>query len=250
MKNDRSFAAVRHRTAAKAEVIRGITVKILLVDDDFELSKALRTVLEHNKFTVDAVYNGEDALEYLRSGTYDGMILDIMMPGKDGLDVLREMRSRGDATPVLLLSARGELNDRVTGLEIGADDYLPKPFAVRELLARLRALLRRGGGFVGDILRVGNTSLNCATFELSTEKGSVRLNNKEFQILEYFMRNPHVVFSTDDLMEKFWGWDAEAEINVVWTNIGYLRRKLDSLSATAEIRSIRGAGYCLEERKC
>ncbi len=225
-------------------------MKILLVDDDYEISKALKTVLERSKYTVDAVFNGDDAVDYIRSGTYDGVILDIMMPGKDGLEVLQEMRTMGNTTPVLLLSARGELHDRVTGLEIGADDYLPKPFAVSELLARVRALLRRSGGYAGDVLRAGNVSLNCATYELSTEKGSIRLNNKEFQMMEYFMRNPGIIFSTDDLMEKFWGWDAEAEINVVWTNIGYLRRKLNSLSATAQIRSIRGAGYCLEEQKC
>ena len=225
-------------------------MKILLVDDDYEISKALKTVLERSKYTVDAVFNGDDAVDYIRSGTYDGVILDIMMPGKDGLEVLREMRAMGNTTPVLLLSARGELHDRVTGLEIGADDYLPKPFAVSELLARVRALLRRSSGYAGDILRVGNVSLNCATYELSTDKGAIRLNNKEFQMMEYFMRNPGIIFSTDDLMEKFWGWDAEAEINVVWTNIGYLRRKLNSLSATAQIRSIRGAGYCLEEQKC
>ena len=225
-------------------------VKILIADDDYEISKVLKTVLERSNYTVDAVFNGDDAVDYIRSGVYDGVILDIMMPGKDGLEVLREIRSKGDATPVLLLSARGELDDRVTGLEVGADDYLPKPFAVSELLARVKALLRRSGGYTGDVLKAGNLSLNCSTYELSTDRGTIRLNNKEFQMMEYFMRNPNIVFSSEDLMEKFWGWDAEAEINVVWTNIGYLRRKLDSLGSTAEIRSIRGAGYCLEERKC
>ena len=225
-------------------------MKILLVDDDYEISRALRTVLERSKYTVDAVFNGNDALDYLQSGSYDGVILDIMMPGKDGLQVLREMRAMGNATPVLLLSARGELRDRVTGLELGADDYLPKPFAVSELLARVRALLRRSSAYAGAVLRAGNVSLNCATCELATETGTIRLNNKEFQLMEHFLRNPGVVFSTDDLMEKFWGWSSEAEINVVWTNIGYLRRKLRELAATAEIRSIRGLGYCLEERKC
>jgi len=225
-------------------------LKILLVDDDYEISKALRLVLERNKYTVDTVYNGDDALDYIRSGTYDGVILDIMIPGKDGLEVLRTMRAAGDTTPVLLLSARGELHDRVTGLEIGADDYLPKPFAVPELLARVRAMLRRTGSYTGDILHIGNVTLSCTTYELSSKHGSFRLNNKEFQLMEHFMRNPGVVYSSDDLMEKFWGWDSEAEINVVWTNIGYLRRKLRELQATAEIRSIRGVGYCLEEKPC
>ena len=224
-------------------------MKLLVADDDLEISRALKTVLERSKYTVDTVFNGDDALDYLQSGSYDGVILDIIMPGKDGLAVLREMRERGDATPVLLLSPRGELPDRAAGLDIRADDCLPKPFAVTELLSRVRAMLRRGVGYTGDILQVGNVSLNCATYELSTDSGSVRLNNKEFQLMENFMRNPGVIYSTDDLMEKFWGWNANAEINVVWTNIGYLRRKLRNLAATAEIRSFRGVGYCMEERQ-
>ena len=225
-------------------------MRILIADDERELAKALKTVLERSKYTVDAVFTGSDALDYALQGVYDGIILDIMMPGMDGLEVLRELRSKGVATPVMLLTARGEISDRVTGLEAGADDYLPKPFAMAEFLARVKALLRRSGSYAMDVLTVGDLSLNGSTYELSGPGGKTRMNNKEYQLMELFLRSPRRIFSTDDLMEKLWGWDSEAEINVVWTNIANLRRKLGQLDSRVEIRSIRGVGYQLEEKPC
>ena len=225
-------------------------MRLLVADDERDITKAVRAVLEHSKYTVDVVDNGADALEYARDGSYDGIILDIMMPGRDGPSVLQELRELGVESPVLLLTARGELDDRVAGFEAGADDYLPKPFAMIELLARVRAMLRRRTGYTADTLRLGALALDCSACELSSGGRSTRLNNKEFQIMECFLRNPRQVFSTEDLMAKFWSWDSEAEINVVWTNIANLRRKLSQLGAGVEIKSIRGVGYQLEEPSC
>ena len=225
-------------------------MRLLVADDERDITKAVKTVLEHSKYTVDAVDNGADALEYARTGAYDGIILDIMMPGRDGLSVLQELRASGVETPVLLLTALGELDDRVAGFEAGADDYLPKPFAMVELLARVKAMLRRGTSYAADVLHFGALSLDCASCELSAKGRSVRTNNKEFQIIECFLRNPRKAFSTEELMAKFWDWDSEAEINVVWTNIANLRRKLAQLDAGVEIKSIRGVGYQLEETPC
>ena len=225
-------------------------MRLLIADDERDITKALKAVLERSKYTVDVVDNGADALAYARSGAYDGIILDIMMPCRDGLSVLRELRGEGVTAPVLLLTARGELDDRVTGLEAGADDYLAKPFAMAELVARVRALLRRSANYTADILRFGNLSLNCSTYELSAEQGSAKVNNKEFQIIELFLRHPRQIFSTEEIMSKVWSWESEAEIHVVWTNIANLRRKLNQLHANVEIKSIRGAGYQLEEAPC
>lgn len=223
-------------------------MKILFAEDVHELATAVQALLEHNKYTVDWVDNGTDALEYALTGAYDAIVLDIMMPGKDGIQVLKELRHRGISTPIMMLTAKGELNDRVKGLDCGADDYLTKPFATTELLARIRALLRRTTQYTAEILNIGNLKLNCATFELACGSKALRLGNKEFQIMEFFMRNPKQIFSTDMLMQKIWGWSSHAEINVVWTNISYLRRKLDQLGANVEIRAIRGAGYCITEK--
>ena len=225
-------------------------MRILVADDEREITKAIRAVLERQNYTVDVVDNGADALAYAEGGAYDCIVLDIMMPVKDGLSVLRELRSSGLSTPVLLLTARGELEDRVTGLEAGADDYLPKPYAMTELLARVKALLRRSGGYATETVCFGSVTLNCSSYELSSPKASVKLNNKEFQIMELFMKNARRVFSTEEIMNKCWNWDSEAEINVVWTNIGNLRRKLAQIVADVEISSIRGVGYQLEERSC
>lgn len=222
-------------------------MKILLAEDTAELANVVRVLLEHQKYTVDVVDNGIDALEYASSCDYDAILMDILMPGMDGITVIGQLRAQGCKTPIMLVSAKGGLQDRVHGLDSGADDYLPKPFAATELLARVRALLRRNTPYMAEILTIGNLSLNCATYELSTPIASLRLANKEFQLMEFFIRNPKQVFSTDELMQRIWGWSSRAEINVVWTNISYLRRKLASLGANVEIRSIRGAGYCIEQ---
>lgn len=222
-------------------------MRVLLAEDTIELANALTAVLTHNKYAVDTVHNGTDALENGLSGIYDIILLDIMMPGIDGLEVLKRLRCEGISTPVLILSARCDLDDRINGLDCGADDYLPKPFATTELLARMRALLRRNENYLSDVLTVGNLSLDTATYELSTPSDVIRLNNKEFQLMSCLMRNPTRVFSTDELMTKIWGWDYQTDMNVFWTNITYLRRKLEQLHANVQIQSLRGSGYRIVE---
>ncbi len=223
-------------------------MRLLIAEDELEISKVLKMVLEQQKYAVDVVDNGADALDYILDGDYDGVILDLMMPRMDGIEVLRRLRAEENATPVLVLTARSEVSDRVEGLDAGADDFLPKPFAITELLARVRAMLRRRANYVPNVLKLGNLSLDCGRYQLYTGgERRVQLSGKEFQLMEYLMRNPKRIFSTQELMERIWGWNSEAEINVVWTNIAYLRRKLRELNATAEIRSVRGAGYCMED---
>lgn len=222
-------------------------MRVLLAEDTIELANALTAVLTHNKYAVDTVHNGTDALENGLSGIYDIILLDIMMPGIDGLEVLKRLRCEGISTPVLILSARCDLDDRINGLDCGADDYLPKPFATTELLARMRALLRRNEIYLSDVLTVGNLSLDTATYELSTPSDVIRLNNKEFQLMSCLMRNPTRVFSADELMTKIWGWDYQTDMNVFWTNITYLRRKLEQLHANVQIQSLRGSGYRIVE---
>ena len=223
-------------------------MRLLIAEDELEISKVLKMVLEQQKYAVDVVDNGADALDYILDGDYDGVILDLMMPRMDGIEVLRRLRAEENATPVLVLTARSEVSDRVEGLDAGADDFLPKPFAITELLARVRAMLRRRANYVPDVLKLGNLSLDCGRYQLYTGgERRVQLSGKEFQLMEYLMRNPKRIFSTQELMERIWGYDSEAEINVVWTNIAYLRRKLRELNATAEIHSVRGAGYCMED---
>ena len=223
---------------------------VLIAEDEISIAKALKVVLERNKYAVDMVHNGNDALDYILHSCYDALILDIMMPGKDGISVLREARQQGVSTPALFLTAKGEVEDRVAGLDAGADDYLPKPFATSEFLARVRALCRRSGNYASVTLCLGNTVLDCGQYVLSCGEKSVRLNNKEFQVMELFLRNPGHVFSTEHIMDKIWGLDSDAEMDVVWTNIGFLRKKLKQISADIEIRTIRGAGYALEALKC
>lgn len=218
-------------------------MRVLLAEDTIELANALTAVLTHNKYAVDTVHDGTDALENGLSGIYDIILLDIMMPGIDGLEVLKRLRCEGISTPVLILSARCDLDDRINGLDCGADDYLPKPFATTELLARMRALLRRNENYLSDVLTVGNLSLDTATYELSTPSDVIRLNNKEFQLMSCLMRDPTRVFSADELMTKIWGWDYQTDMNVFWTNITYLRRKLEQLHANVQIQSLRGSGY-------
>lgn len=222
-------------------------MRLLLAEDEIELSRALTAIFKHNNYSVDAVHNGNDALDYLSSGVYDGAILDVMMPGMDGLTVLKKIRAQGVTTPVLILTARSEIDDRVEGLDSGADDYLTKPFAVKELLARIRAMTRRQGEATDSVLSCGNISLNRSTFELSSPTGSVRLANKDFQMMEMLMMNPGQIIPSDRFIEKIWGYDSEAEMNVVWVYISNLRKKLSSLNADIVIKASRNLGYLLEK---
>ncbi len=223
-------------------------MRLLLAEDEIELSDALKEILEYNHFSVDAVYNGQEALDYLEAGTYDGLILDIMMPKIDGITVLKTIRAKGNKIPVLILTAKGEVDDRVLGLDSGADDYLTKPFAAKELLARIRAMTRREREVTDSLLHFGNITLNRATFELSTVKGSYRLANKEFQLLEMLMNNRGKYITTEQFMERIWGYDSESEINVVWAHISYIRKKLVLLNADVEIKAVRGMGYAFEAK--
>ena len=225
-------------------------MRILIAEDEVGIAKALKLILEKNRFSVDMVHNGTDALDYLLSVSYDAVVLDIMMPGLDGLEVLSRAREAGVSAPVLFLSAKAEVEDRVAGLDAGADDYLPKPFATSEFISRVKALTRRNGSYVPELIRLGNTTLDLSGYTLSTGDRSVRLNNKEFQLMELFMRNRGRVFSTENLMDKVWGLDSDAEIDVVWTYIGFLRKKLKQLCADIEIKTIRCAGYALEVTEC
>ena len=221
-------------------------MRLLLAEDEKSLSRALIKILEHGKYSVDAVYDGEEALDYLESGEYDGVILDIMMPKKDGLEVLHTIRKQGNTVPVLLLTAKSEIDDKVKGLDLGANDYLTKPFAPPELLARIRAMTRTMSSQLDSSLRVGNITLNTSSYELSSPSDSFRLANKEFQMMEMLMSNPKQLISTERFMEKIWGYDSEAEINVVWVYISYLRKKLSALNANVAIKATRNAGYSLE----
>ncbi len=224
-------------------------MRLLLAEDEKELSKALCAILKHNNYSVDAVYDGQDALDYGLDENYDGIILDLMMPKKNGLEVLEELRKAGVSTPVLILTAKTQLEDKIAGLDKGADDYLTKPFATGELLARIRAMTRRKSEFTPNLMTFGNLSLNRETFELSSPTGTVRLGNKEFQMLELLMDNPGRLISTEQFMERIWGYETEAEINVVWVYISYIRKKLAGLDANVEIKATRGVGYSLTERK-
>lgn len=225
-------------------------MRLLLAEDEADLSKALCAILKHNNYSVDPVFNGQDALDYGLCENYDGIILDIMMPKKNGLEVLKELRDNGVSTPVLILTAKSEVDDKIVGLDAGADDYLTKPFAMGELLARIRALTRRKAEFSPNLLTIGNLSLNRESFELSVGEEAIRLGNKEFQMIEMLMSNPGRLISTEQFMERIWGYETEAEINVVWVYISYLRKKLTTLGANLEIKAVRGVGYTLEETKC
>ena len=222
-------------------------MKILIAEDEVSIAKALKVMLEKNKYTVDITHDGTEAYEFVMAGHYDVLVLDIMMPGMDGITLLKALREKGVTTPTLFLTAKAEVEDRIAGLDAGADDYLAKPFASGEFLARVRALVRRSGSYVSSTITVGNTTLDTNRYLLLTTGREERLNNKEFQLMEVFMRSPGQVFPVDQLMEKVWGLDSESEQDVVWTYIGFLRRKLRSLHADIEIRTIRGAGYALEK---
>ena len=223
-------------------------MRILFAEDDRDLNAAVKTLLTRSGYQVDSVFDGEEALDYARAESYDGMILDWMMPEMDGVQALSRMRAEGIKSPCLLLTARDAIEDRVAGLDAGADDYLAKPFNAQELLARIRAMLRRRDTYVPDIISFGDLSLDKGTGELSCRGQTLRLTGKGFQMMVLFMENPRILFSVQQLMEKVWGWDAEAEINVVWVNISTLRKKLAELNSETEIRAHRGTGYSLEKK--
>jgi two-component system response regulator ArlR len=221
-------------------------MRLLLAEDERSLSKALVKILEHSNYSVDAVYDGAEALDYLEAGNYDGAILDIMMPKMNGLEVLKKVRESGSTLPVIMLTAKSEVDDKVAGLDLGANDYLTKPFEPKELLARIRAMTRTQTAATDSVLKCGNISLDRASFELSGEYKSYRLANKEFQVMELLMSNPDKLISTERIFEKIWGYDSDAEINTVWVYISYLRKKLAALDANIRIKATRNVGYSIE----
>ena len=224
-------------------------MRLLLAEDEKELAKALAVILRHNNYSVDVVHNGEDALCYLQNGEYDGAILDIMMPKLDGLSVLRRIRNDGNSIPVLILTAKSDIDDRVEGLDAGADDYLTKPFAMKELLARVRAMLRRRTENVDTVLSFGDITLELSSSMLACGAEKVRLTNKEFQMLEMLISADGGIISVERFMDKIWGYDSETEQNVVWVYVSYLRRKLATLGSSVVIEAHRNLGYSLESSK-
>ena len=221
-------------------------MKLLYAEDEPALSEAVTDILTYHKYIVDAVYNGNDALDYAESGQYDGIILDIMMPGLSGTEVLKRLREENIMTPVMLLTAKTEVEDRIKGLDLGADDYLPKPFAMGELLARVRAMLRRKDVFVPDVISSGNLKLDRQNFELSAEENTVALSNLEFRMMETLIMNKGIYISSDELLEKVWGLESNAESGNVWVYISNLRKKLSSIGARVSITAKRNLGYTLE----
>lgn len=223
-------------------------MRILIAEDELDLAEALTVFFERNQFVVDTVHDGVNAYDYACVGNYDAIILDVMMPKMDGIQVLRKLRQEGIFVPVMMLTAKAEKDDRITGFDAGADDYLPKPFAPDELIARVRAMLRRSSSdYKVSELSFGDLTLDCGTGELRCGSQNVKLSGKEFQVMEVFMRDPKTIFSADRIMERVWGWNSEAEINVVWVHISNLRKKIKSIGSHAVIRVTRGLGYSLED---
>lgn len=221
-------------------------MRILLAEDEKLLSRAIVKVFEKNNYSVDAVFNGKDALTYIEFGNYDCVVLDIMMPIMDGIEVIKNIRSQGNNIPILVLSAKSEISDKILGLDSGANYYLTKPFDTRELLAAIRAITRTQ--IITDTkIQFGDLTLDRATYELSTPTDTIRLANKEFQMVEMFINNPNHIISTEKFMTKIWGFESEAEINIVWVYISYLRKKLTSLNSNVKIVAHRNSGYSLEE---
>ena len=223
-------------------------MRLLIAEDERELARALKTIFEKHNYGVDVVYDGQEALDYALSGEYDGAVLDVMMPKIDGFEVVRRLRARGVSTPVLLLTARSEIPDRVEGLDAGSDDYLPKPFAMAELLARVRALVRRRERLVPEVIAFSGLSLDLSSYTLFCGERRVRLGNREFQMMEMLMENPRRIVSTTQFMERVWGWDAEVDVSIVWVYVSNLRKKIAQLGADVEIRATRGVGYSLEAK--
>ena len=222
-------------------------MKLLFAEDDPDVSRSVTALLTRSHYSVDPVYNGNDALTYLTGGDYDACIMDIMMPGMNGDEVVRKARAAGSQVPVIMLTAMSEVEDRINGLDAGADDYLAKPFDGGELLARIRALLRRHESYSPDIVTYGDLTLNRSTFALSCHEKNVSLSNKAFQMMEMLMLSPGRIISVDEFMQHIWGWDSESEINVVWVNISTLRKQLSSMDSKTAIKVVRGAGYRLEK---
>lgn len=223
-------------------------MRLLLVEDEKQLSEALKQILIKNKYTVDAVYNGDDGLDYALTGVYDVIILDIMLPKLNGIEILKMIRKRKVTTPVILLTAKGTVEDRILGLDSGADDYLPKPFAPEELLARLRALTRRNTNLINEnILEFADIKLNLSTYEMESNDNNITLTQKEFDILKYFMQRPKLVVSKDDLITKLWGFDADIDHNNIEVYISFLRKKLSYVESDVKIITIRRVGYRLEQ---
>lgn len=223
-------------------------MKLIVAEDEKELAKALKRILEHSNYTVDTVYNGEDALYYIENGNYDAAILDIMMPKMDGIEVLKRIRKDGIKIPVIMLTAKSEVDDKVEGLDSGANDYLTKPFQTNELLARIRAMTRNlSENAVSSVLEFGNIKLDTASYEMYSENEKIRLANKEFQMMEMLMNSRKQPIPTEVFMEKIWGYDSDTDISVVWVYISYLRKKLQTLKADINIKASRNQGYMLEE---
>ena len=221
-------------------------MRILLAEDDPKLLKSLVHIFKLNHYAVDGVNNGNDAFDFASSDEYDGLILDIMMPGMDGVTLLKELRSRGITTPALFLTARTEIDQRIEGLDAGADDYLPKPFSTGELLARVRAMLRRKDNFVPDLLHFGDLVLNRSTYEIAYNGMAQSLSGKEFQVMEILMQQPGMIVTAEQLITHIWGWETDVDTSVIWVHISNIRKKLDILSAPVAIRFVRNAGYILE----
>ncbi len=218
-------------------------MNVLLVDDEKDLVNALSAILKQHHYTVDCAYNGEDGLEYALSGIYDVIVLDVMMPKMNGFETLKAMRAKKIETPVLMLTAKSDLNDKIDGLNFGADDYITKPFETQELLARIKALLRRGARYKDNVLELGNTLLDRDTFELVVGDKKITLGKKEFQIMEILMINANKCVEKERLIEKIWGYDSDAEYNTIEVYISFIRKKLAAINSDAEIKSLRGVGY-------
>ena len=221
-------------------------MRLLFAEDERSLSKAVTAILKNNNFSVDTVFDGQEALDYLDTENYDGVILDVMMPKVDGFTVLKKMRAAGNKTPVLMLTAKSDIEYRVLGLDSGANDYLTKPFAMQELLARIRAMTRSASTQSDSKMTIGNITLDSVSYELIGPGGNFKLSNKEYQILEMLLKNPRKVISADLFMDRIWGFDSDSELNVVWVYISYLRKKLSSIQSNVQIKAKRGVGYYLE----
>ena len=221
-------------------------MRLLIAEDDPKLLKSLVHIFETNHYVVDGVSDGSLAFDYASSGEYDGLVLDIMMPGIDGINLLKKLRKDGVTTPALFLTAKTETYQKIEGLDAGADDYLPKPFATGELLARVRAMLRRKDNFVPDLLRFGDLVLNRSTYEIAYNGIAQSLSGKEFQVMEILMQQPGMIVTAEQLITHIWGWETDVDTSVIWVHISNIRKKLDALSAPVAIRFVRNAGYILE----